>query len=68
MKSVEFWINSRHQAKKLVIPTPKKGGQHSPVSSLATKFSSQTTYYQNAKEISFSKIYIVAWFRLGVIL
>ena len=43
MKSLEFLICSRHQAKKLVIPTPKKGGKHGSVSSLATKYSSQTT-------------------------
>ena len=68
MKSVEFLIDSRHQAKKLVISTPKRGGgQHGPVSSLATKFLSQTTYCQNVQEISFPKIYIVAWFRLRVI-
>ena len=60
MKSVEFLIDSQHQAKKLVISTPKKGGQHGPVSSLATKFSSKTTYYRNVKEIYFTKICIVA--------
>ena len=68
MKSVEFLIDTRQQAKKLVISTPKKGGQHGPVSSLPTKFLSQTTYYQNVQEIPFPKIYIVAWFRLRVIL
>ena len=67
MKSVEFLIDSRHQAKKLVISTPEKGGQHGPVSFLATKFLFQITYYQNVQEISFPKIYIVAWFRLKVI-
>ena len=65
---MKFWIDSRHQAKKLVISIPKKGGKDGPVSFLATKFLSQTTYYRNVKEISFPKIYIVAWFRLRVIL
>ena len=45
VKSVEFLIDSRHQAKKVVFSTPKKGNQHGPVSSLATKFLSQTTYH-----------------------
>ena len=68
MKSVKFLIDSQHQAKKLAFPTPKRGNQHGPVSSLATKFLSQTTYYRNVEEISFPKIHIVAWFRLRVIL
>ena len=46
MKSVEFLIDSQRQATKLIILTPKKvRGQHGPVSSLATKISSQTTYH-----------------------
>ena len=66
MKFVEFLIDSRHQAKKLVISTPKKGGQHGLVLSLATKFLSQTTCHRNVEEISFPKIHIVPWFRLGI--
>ena len=38
------------------------------LSSLATKFSFQTTYHLNVGEIFFPKIYSVAWFRLRVIL
>ena len=68
MKSVEFLIDSRLGGKKLVIFTPKKGGKYGPESSSDTNVSSQTTYHLNVEEIPFPKMYIVAWFRQGVIL
>ena len=67
MKSVEFLIDSRLGAKKLVIFC-KKGGQCGPISSLVKKFSFQTTYHLKVEEIFFPKIYIAAWLRQRVIL
>ena len=68
MKSVEFLIDSRHQAKKLVISTPEKGGSTWSCIIFSNKnFYPKLHIIKMFKKFPFQKYILLQRFKLRVI-